>query len=599
MKISTLTRRALLLAAIATFSTGAQSSASEIAMIKNIGGFYEKTGENIANYYLILSDNATAQWDHNAGLISMTGAGYALTLDLYAAPCETKPILVPAGVFSKGDGTEPMTYVADDISCIYTFNQDGNAESYASLTAPITVEKDEDDFYTFSTEVTINGQTVAVSYKGNIAFDNTSETPSIWPQLKKNIDVKMNYAMGVYDGNLYDSNTGAMYLYLCTSKMDENTAMESSGTKFAIQLFNKLFYDKNTAEVVPGHYTMARNFKRETFYPGTEIDYMGMTIPFGFYVQEYCPGMFADSNYGYSYVTDGTVDIERDSDGKYTIVVDGISSYGHTIKCTFEGTDIPVKDMSDDDKKSSLSTLEDDVVTDLSQIKVARLYYNGVKGANENCHSLILDIGSPSGKDQSIVDNGGQIMRFEFLQKLGQPYLLEGTYTMTEEKWNTFYAPYRMVHGHFNETDLTGTRYMDFIPGRYLVMDNYAPIVEGSAGVMKNADGTYTIKFNFMDDASFHIDGEWTGPVEYLYSPEDVLAGINDVSADASGISITRKDANSILINGADTNTTVTVHTISGVAVHAPFDGETVDISGLYGGIYMLNINGHSFKIAK
>ncbi len=78
-----------------------------------------------------------------------------------------------------------MTYVADDISCIYTFNQDGNAESYASLTAPITVEKDEDDFYTFSTEVTINGQTVAVSYKGNIAFDNTSETPSIWPQLKK------------------------------------------------------------------------------------------------------------------------------------------------------------------------------------------------------------------------------------------------------------------------------------------------------------------------------------------------------------------------------------------------------------------------------
>lgn len=156
-----------------------------------------------------------------------------------------------------------------------------------------------------------------------------------------------------------------------------------------------------------------------------------------------------------------------------------------------------------------------------------------------------------------------------------------------------------MVHGHFNETDLTGTRYMDFIPGRYLVMDNYAPIVEGSAGVMKNADGTYTIKFNFMDDASFHIDGEWTGPVEYLYSPEDVLAGINDVSADASGISITRKDANSILINGADTNTTVTVHTISGAAVHAPFDGETVDISGLYGGIYMLNINGQSFKIAK
>ena len=49
-------------------------------------------------------------------------------------------------------------------------------------------------------------------------------SPSLWPQLKKNIDVKMNYAMGVYDGNLYDSNTGAMYLYLCTSKMDENTA---------------------------------------------------------------------------------------------------------------------------------------------------------------------------------------------------------------------------------------------------------------------------------------------------------------------------------------------------------------------------------------
>ena len=231
---------------------------------------------------------------------------------------------------------------------------------------------------------------------------------------------------GVYDGNLYDSTPEPCISICAPPKWTKTPRWSQSGTKFVIQLFNKLFYDKNTAEVVPGHYTMAREFQTRDILSRHRNRLYGHDHSFRLLRAEYCPGMFADSNYGYSYVTDGTVDIERDSDGKYTIVVDGISSYGHTIKCTFEGTDIPVKDMSDDDRNHRFHTGRRRCTTDLSQIKVARLYYNGVKGANEDCHSLILDIGSPSGKDQSIVDNGGQIMRFEFLQTPDSLICLKG-----------------------------------------------------------------------------------------------------------------------------------------------------------------------------
>ena len=74
-------------------------------MIKNIGGFYEKSGENIANNYLILVRQCrTAQWDHNAGLISRQAPATPLTLDLYAAtmrnktyPCARRRILPGEG----------------------------------------------------------------------------------------------------------------------------------------------------------------------------------------------------------------------------------------------------------------------------------------------------------------------------------------------------------------------------------------------------------------------------------------------------------------------------------------------------------------------
>ncbi len=588
--------RALVLTAAAAVGL---ACGAQVNLSSNVTAFYEKQSYSVANYYMILSDNSSATYNSSTGLVSMKGAGYMMALDLYAAPCETKPLTIPAGTYTANDNFQKFTYNADrEITYLMKFNKNGDAVESYPLTSSIELTL-EGTKYSITTEADINGTKTPVTFSGTIAFEDTEEKPYVWPQLKKDIDVTFTHAQAVYDGNLWDSNTGEFYLNLSTVSLnEENGAMtEPNGTRFAIMLFDKLFSDPKDAYVMPTTYTVGRSFKRGTYYPGIEMDYMGMTFPMGFYVQEYAPGISSDSNMGYSYVTDGTVDIKRDDEGVYDITVDCVSSYGHTIRGTYHGT-IPVHDQSTTSSGSHISTLETDVNCDLEQIPVARLQYAGLE--KNNCHALVLDIGSPSGKDKPLVDNGGDIIRFEMLQSAAQPYLLEGTYTVAEERWETYFAPYILKQGYFRNGDLTGTRYMHFIEGRYMVMDHLAPVVSGTLGVTKNNDDTWTFKFSFMDDANFYINGEWTGPVEYTFDPQAIIAGTVSAEIGSSEINFVRIDADHLRIDNLPAGATVSVIAINGMQCPASVDADgIVDLSGLGSGIYVVRAADKSFKINK
>lgn len=603
MKITS-TLKYIAITAVALTATQ-QTSAADINMTKSVTAFYEQVSPGVANYYMAVSSNESTVYNTSTGIVSMNGAGYVMAIDLYGTVADTKPIRIPEGSYTQSTSNKALTYYSDpEVSFLMRYNEYGQAESTYPLDGPVKVTVNEAGTYTITATALANEKSISIEFVGQLGFDNTEEIPYVWPQLRQNIDCKFTDAVAVYDGNLFASNTGEFYLNLSDGALnpENGTINTPKSTRIAIMLFDVLFSDSSTAYVMPGTYAAGRNFRRKTWYPGMEMDYMGTTFPFGTYVQKHCPGEYSNSDFGYSYVTDGTIEIARDDDGVYDITVDCTTSYGHSVKGTFHG-EIPVVDQSSASSGPvSISTLEHDVVCDLQQIPVARLQYNGMAGTPVECHRLVLDIGSPSGKDKPLVDNGGDIIRFEILQAPDKPVLTEGTYTVVEYNWESYYAPFAMLPGYFSKAatgDLTGTRYMHFIEGRYLVMDHLAPAIEGTLGVTKNDDGTWTFKFSLVDDAYFMIEGEWTGPVEYTYNPAAIMASTISTET-ASAIRIERIGNNKVRVANLPEGTGISVFNTSGATVSAPADSDgVIDMSGLPCGVYIIHANGQSFKTTR
>jgi len=555
-------------------------------LIKSLPGAYDKLDDGIANYYVLLSDNASAQWTKENGAIVTDG--YVLFLDLYAPA--SSPIELPAGTYTASSGCESMTY-SPEYSYLTYYNESGEAQDFFNITGTVNVERTADGYL-----VTLSVDGKPVTFSGSIDFDDGTVAPSIYNQIKKDLDFTCTGALCNYDGNLYESNTGAMYINLYEKGYnDETGGMTEEGYSIALLVYGKLFSDSKNATLDPGTYTMARNFNRYTFYPGMEIDYMGTTIVFGTYAKEFNTERYSD-RFGYSYINDGTIVIEDLGGGVFRINVDATTTYGHSVKVSYEGT-VKVVDKSDDTGSTALSTLEDDVQLNLDPIPTAYAW-NG--GTVNNQQTFLVDVGSPSGRDDIIE---GDIMRMEFVLPEGTQYVQPGTYTVMEDKYDSFYQPFTLGRGRFvalagGGTDLSGTRYINFEAGRYLIMKDYAPAVAGTVGVTVNDDDTYTFDIHLVDDAQFRIDGTWTGPVKLMYNP-DKIASIDGVIADDTTIGFKWLDDITLLVTGIDNIDSASIYNMAGMSVKCEVVGNIIKLDGLAKGIYILNVNGKSIKIVK
>lgn len=565
----------------------ATSAAMPTMMTIALNGSYEPTEESVADYYMLFTDSKDATWSKEDG--PQLKDGFVLRLDCYA-PLSGQPITLPSGTYKPSDEYTSMTY-APEYSYVEYYDANGNVAGEYDLYGDVTVKTSALSGYIIT--VNVDGYGV-LTFSGSITFDDATLPPSVFAQIKRNLDWNLNGALAFYDGNLYQSNTGSLYINLYDCAFNEETGgMLENGHSLALQLFGKLYSNSKSAAPDPGTYTVARNFKRYTWYPGTELEYMGMVGLMGCYAKERDTNLYSDG-FAYSYLTDGTIEVESLGGDEYRITVDCTTNYGHTVKGKFEGK-IPVIDKSDDKKGSTLSTLEDDVELDLKKIPVCRTYNGGVVNG---CQTFLVDIGSPSGKDKIYE---GDIIRLEMVLQAGTQYVQEGTYTVMSEKWETFYAPYKLGHGRFvtvsdGSSDLGGTRYIHFEEGRYLIMDNYAPAVEGTVGVTKNADNTWTFNIHLVDDAQFKIDGDWTGPMELMYDPNGITA-IDGIEADNSGIEWI--DNNTIRITGTENATDAVVYNLHGMRVNATISDNIVSLAGLPSGIYMIKFQNNVLKIAK
>lgn len=570
----------------------AAAAAQPATMEKTLSASYDPQDGSTADFYMLFSDKKDATWSKEDG--PKVKDGYVLRLDCYA-PLSERPIVLAEGTYTPSTSCASMTY-DPTYSFLQYYDADGNAGSEYNLSGNLTVSRNSQGTYTLT--VGIDGGTTA-TVVSEIAFDDGTMPPGVFTQIKKNLDLSLNGALAIYDGNLYQSNTGSMYINLYDHAFDSETGgMTEDGFSLALQVFGKLFADSKTATLDPGTYTVGRSFKRYTFYPGTEIEYMGMTGLMGCYAKERNPGLYSDG-YAYSYLTDGTIVIDDLGDGVFRITVDATTSYGHSVKGVFEGT-VPVHDQSDDKGSTAISTLEDDVELDLSPIPCCRIFNSGdVNG----CQVFTLDIGSPAGRDDI---TEGDIMRLEFVLPKGTKHLSEGTYTVMEGKYENSYEPYKLGKGRFvstsgGGTDLSGTRYMHFEEGRNLIMDHYAPADEGTVSVTKNADDTWTFSIHIIDDAQFRIDGEWTGPMILMYDPEGIT-GIANTVADGGEIAVERIDGATFRLTGTgvpDASAPIEVYNLQGQRTGATVSGNVITLAAEPAGLYIAKYKSHSFKLLK
>lgn len=516
----------------------AQSSADKTINLSYVpAAFYTPATETtLASYYFVAS---SVSGDYSTGDL-YAPSGWVLSVD-FTNDGESGEEL-PEGTYTKGDGSKSFTYDAAGSMVEYHNASNTVTESY-ELQEDVVVSKNTRGQYVITTTFTNKFKMKnTMRFVGNWRFNNSNNTTDYYNQLTHHINTTFTGGFASYYGNLYQSNTGNMLIRLYDCEFEENGAMKEGAEGYALELmvFGPLFGNPADAEVAPGHYVVARNFTRDTWFPGMEIDYMGITMAFGTFAQEKRNDpSFGSDGYAWAYASNGTIDIEDAGEGKVRIKVDLKSKTGYDIRGTFEGV-LPVRDLSDDRKGAVVSTLTSDLALNLSYLNHAHIYDNGIQGET-NTRSFTVDLGSDMDPDGSVLPEidsnpyGADVMRLEFLTAVDAQNIPEGTYQVMEENYTTYYAPFRMRQGYFaNGGEITGTRWMHLAPNRYYVMDGHAPAYGGSVSVEHGGTNTegekiYTFRINLIDDAEFNITGSWTGPVVFHEGPD---ASIGQITVD-------------------------------------------------------------------
>lgn len=566
---------------------------------KFVAGIYDDNLE-LPNYYLIFSTSEQAAYDKNTGDISMPENGFCLYLDMYNNP--TSPAKLPLGIYQEQsdlNGYGPFTYCPDYTYLLYYEN--GVDVGMFKVTGPIVV--DTDDAGNYQLQVTsVDGEenVLLLTFEGRINMVGATEKPTVYPQITQDINCELNYGgISFYQGISDYSRQGASYLNLYSAPFDEQGGMLEDGWNLCMLVAHKRFTKRDSYEVVPGEYTGATDLSRNTWYPCREIDYtfgdQTFTLPFGSYIRKRVDGEFT-----YAYLKEGTFTIVKGEDGSYCGMLDAVTDLGYHVQCTWEGRIALNTDNAT--FEATVSNLTDDVDLKLDVLDKGRVYHQGLKGGTR---CFLIDLGSPSGKDE-VINEGGDLMRFEFLNPAMSPYVQPGVYTVVLDRWNDNelaaggkYEPWSLNKGYFSNTgSSTGTRYAHFKEGSYCVYDVVAPIEEGTVQVKTDDFKNYEFDVKLMDDAGFEIRGSWSGPIEYCYDAEALgaqLAGIEGVEWDSTGVAVT-VDGKIITVAGAD-DALVTVYNTAGAKCLEGKGGSVIDASALHQGIYVLRVGTKTFKI--
>lgn len=535
----------------------------DVVLDKTIYSYYfgqSSTASDTHNYYFTFTDaDFTVDSSSSSPSYELDGEGYVFILDLFTDIGDRWKDL-PSGVYSEADDYTDHTYTIN-YSAAFHFDSEGT-RTQLLLAGPLTVDTDDDGVTTISGTFYENNAKRTFAYKGKLDIKNGTVTMSL-PQIGHDVtDFQGTYAEGLYNGNLFGSGTGMMQVNI----QDANAAKGEAGYSAVLVLFNKLFADSAEADIIPGTYVAAKDYSIGTWMPTQEVQYMGMIIPMGVFIQYTAP----DQETSYLYGSAGNINIESiwtDSGYAFRIVFDLESVDGYAMKGSYEGK-IEIYDESDDqDSDDGTSSLENDIVMDLSYIPQAYMspqtqivvpaLPNPIDVNQFGCGFQYIDIGLATGTPVG-TENGqtkyayeGDIIRMELLMPEGnQNNITPGIYTVCPERYNGYFEPFVCPPGYATSTGFLGTRYehlyeirgsvwvdedgdgvqdpgevkTDWPLGRSSV-DEYACIKGGNVEISLSDKGEnwYKFKFNFYCGREHSVSGTWEGPVYFSGSTNPVL----------------------------------------------------------------------------
>lgn len=231
-----------------------------------VAAYYTKasTGIVLDNYYLVLSDKSDATYDDAQGSIDATDAK-VVTLDLYGPA--TGSTVLPAGEYVADGSVDDAEQVYDpDYSFADYYNASGKSLNDPPLiSGNVNVTKNTDGTYTLTFA---DAEGTAYTYTGALSFYDRNGSNTVYPQITTDVNTTFTGGLAFYHGNLMESNTGNIYINLYDCDFDDTTgAMNGKGFDLSICAFNRLFGDPAQAKIIPGTYTVARNFQVNTYFP--------------------------------------------------------------------------------------------------------------------------------------------------------------------------------------------------------------------------------------------------------------------------------------------------------------------------------------------
>lgn len=590
------------LAAPREIETNAMQMTLPLSMEYVLTSLYDDKNYKVPNYYVILSNNENAKYNSNTGDISAPAGTFTLILDCFNYTPEDG-VYLPEGTYEMlADDNNPtalgFTY---EYSMLNFYNENGD-QSSTQLENPVVVRRDENGRYKITTTVEVTPTEVyEVTYSGPLTFGTSTEKPTVYPQITHNVTGNLDKGgISFYQGVTDASSQGVSYLNLYDVKFDNtNGYMEGPGLNLSMMIAHKRFTKRASYAICPGTYTNAKNLARDTWYPCREIEYMGIVMPFGSYLRE-LKVVDGERNYTYAYLKTGEFTIIDNGDGTFKGELHAETTLGYTVDLTWSGEITLNTDNAS--FQATVSDLTDDVELDFSKLEKGRIYHTGIVGG---CRTFIVDLGSPSGKDPGI-NNGGDLLRMEFLSDANDHLLKPGLYTVVPRRWNSDelraggkYEPMSLNKGYFgSKGDQIGTRYAHFREGSDCVYDMVGPAEEGSVRVETEDYINYRFTIDLMDDAGFKITGYWDKPIEYNYNAEALkqeLGAIDEVVDDSSAIHAVIEGTNLFVINAG--NAPVALYSIDGRLLATTTADQMISISDFEKGIYIIKVQNSTIKI--
>lgn len=563
---------------------------------KKFGLYYgDRDGNGVGVYYIVLSDAMC--YSAGFGKPYMDSEGDMLVLEFNGAlPEDELNPRLPDGTYQVAATKSGSLTIDPERSYVQRFA--GKMQSrYDLVSGTITVGTSQTggyDIYTTDLKIAKAGEEhdVRYSYNGDILLEDYKLIAPSQVGLKEDV-VDMPYADadGGYYGNIYGYGTANYMITLSTRGFSDDDSNTLPGMMLVFNLFDELPKgDDKKILITPGEYKVQTYMNAAVgtmLYGLTMTSSSGAGSPFGTFFYQ----ITADGQESIEYIDSGTLkvnhDDDEDSDGiyKYTFEYDMKSSAaGRGYRGKWVG-EVPMSDLSTDSDRVILSTLEDDVMCDMSKVETGTLAkvetLQSSLNTNESPRFDLktvwqlhleprdwtaeekkkyewderLEVWCPDGDCMVLefilpVDSNGEIAprpNYEYvytiqpncsiddpenamcISRMGRPYD-DLFHPETAAYWG--YTKYSWFPKEFDYCNarrgftwdgwFRGVWYYHLRTGKYFDMDENAPGVFGTVKVLRTGN-MYSIVWDLMDDAESpnKIQGSWKGQIRRSVNIEE------------------------------------------------------------------------------